>query len=130
MKKFRLTYSSENAGKPILAQAILKTGVLVNILTIDAEYQKESLIISVLGDEKAQDRLLGFLRDCGVDVDVLEGKIEKDKDKCVDCCKCWGVCPTEAITVKDRQMNLDPDECVSCGLCVDACPTRALSIKK
>lgn len=50
-------------------------------------------------------------------------KLRLDKDKCVSCQKCAGVC----------KMNVDPSrtpdsaECIRCGLCVKACPTDALS---
>jgi len=129
MKKYLLKYSADAAKKPILSEAILKTGVLVNILTADVEYSTEHLVITVSGDAKAEKKILDYLKGGGVDVEVLEGNIVKDKDRCVDCCACYGVCPTKAIQIKDWRMELDGDECILCKACVEACPTRALKLK-
>ena len=57
MSKYLLEYPPDEAGKPLMAQAILTTGVLVNILAADVGSSKGTLIISVVGDRKQeQDR--------------------------------------------------------------------------
>ena len=125
MNKYVLRYTADEAKNPLLAEAVLKTGVMVNILTADVEYSKGVMVVSVLGDETQQKKLVEYLREKGVEVEKLEAKVLKDDDRCVDCCACYGVCPTKAITIKDNKMVLDNDECIRCGACVEVCPTRA-----
>jgi ferredoxin len=130
MNKYVLKYSAEEAKRPLLAEAVLKTGVLVNILIADVEYSSGRMVVSVLGDGKQQEKLVGYLRERGVEVEKLEGNILKDEDKCVDCCECYGVCPTKAILIKDNRMLLDNDDCIRCKACIEVCPTRALSLRE
>ncbi len=69
-----------------------------------------------------------------------------DKDKCVNCGKCAGVCPYSAIVNrkrpceaackigaigKDEQQNasIDNNKCISCGACVYQCPFGAIMDK-
>lgn len=130
MKRYLLRYSTEASDRPVLAEAVLKTGVLVNILTADVEYSKEMLAIGVLGGPEAERKLIDYLGRHGVEAEELSGNILKDEERCVDCLACYGVCPTKAITIRDWRMRLDNDECIRCGQCVEACPTRALSLPK
>jgi ferredoxin len=130
MNKYTIIYPADEVKKPLLAEAISETGVLVNILIADIEYAKGRMVVSVLGDRKKQEKLVNRLREKGVEVVKLEGNIVKDEDRCVDCCACYGVCPTKAITIKDRRMQLDNDECIRCKACIEVCPTRALSLQE
>jgi L-aspartate semialdehyde sulfurtransferase ferredoxin len=129
MNRYLLEYTSSETKNPVLSQAILETGVLVNILTADMEYMRGQMIISILGDSKAQKKLVKYLLDAGVSVKALKSSVVKDKKKCIDCLVCYGVCPTKAITVCDMKMKLDSEECIRCGQCVEVCPTRALKLE-
>jgi len=42
-------------------------------------------------------------------------------EKCIRADKCWQVCPTNAISVKDDHLVLDKRLCNLCGKCVEAC---------
>jgi len=129
MKKYVIKYPPEAANRPVLAEAILKTGVLVNILVTEPEYKTETLVVSVVGGVREERKFLDFLRQEGLEAHELKAEVLKDKERCVDCCACYGVCPTKAITIEDRKMVLDNDECIRCGACIEACPTRALRLK-
>jgi L-aspartate semialdehyde sulfurtransferase ferredoxin len=129
MNRYVLRYAPEDAKKPLLSEAIINTGVLVNILSSEADYSRDSMVVAVVGDKRQDAKLIGYLRAKGVEVEKLEGNIVKDDLKCVDCCACYGVCPTKAITIADKRMVLDNDECIRCKACVEACPTRALKMQ-
>jgi L-aspartate semialdehyde sulfurtransferase ferredoxin len=131
MNRYTLKYpSEEEAKKPLLAMAVSATGVLVNILAADVEYSRGQMIISVIGDEKKERLIIGYLRKHGVEAKKLTGKIRKDKKLCMDCCACYGVCPTKAITIRDDRMRLDNNECIGCMACVKVCPVKALTPDK
>jgi len=129
MNRYILRYSADEAKRPLLAEAVLKTGVLVNILAADVEHSKGTMVVAVLSDPAGERKLISYLRGNGVGVEKLEGNILKDDERCVDCCACYGVCPTKAITVKDMRMALNNDECIRCKACIEVCPTRALKMQ-
>jgi ferredoxin len=129
MKRYLLKYTLEAAQKPILSEAILETGVKLNILNAEVEGGQEILVISVVGDAKEERKIISYLRKKGLEVERLTHDISKDDDLCIDCLACYGICPTEAISIGDWRMLLDEGECIRCGACVQACPTKALKLK-
>lgn len=50
------------------------------------------------------------------------------KKTCVGCGACVGVCPVEAIILKDGIAQIDPNKCISCGACVGTCPVNAIKM--
>ena len=46
------------------------------------------------------------------------------------CSRCFDVCPTNAITIHKKSVNISDDTCRKCGLCVAACPTEAILTRK
>ena len=53
--------------------------------------------------------------------------IEIDKNMCIKCAGCVGVCPVEALIFTDK-INCDNDKCTSCKNCVKFCPVGALKL--
>jgi len=53
-----------------------------------------------------------------------------DKNKCLRCGGCVGVCPHLALDLKEHGIVCDAEKCVSCGICVKFCPVEALSLEK
>ena len=49
-----------------------------------------------------------------------------NKDVCVSCQTCVGICPVQAISMVDGVAYIDKDICISCGACKDACPVNAI----
>lgn len=53
-----------------------------------------------------------------------------DKELCIGCGACTGVCPVEAITLgEDGKAGCDESTCIDCGACVATCPVSAISQK-
>lgn len=50
-----------------------------------------------------------------------------DKEKCVACEACVGVCPVGTIKIVDGAAKVG-DECIECGACVGECPSEAISL--
>ena len=51
-------------------------------------------------------------------------------DECVGCGTCVDECPSEAISMDDKDIAvINADECTDCGMCVDACPTEAITME-
>ncbi len=56
--------------------------------------------------------------------------IETDRNKCLRCSGCVGVCPHSALTLKEHGIECDSEKCVSCGLCEAFCPMGAIRVVK
>ena len=50
-----------------------------------------------------------------------------DKNLCVGCGACCGVCPVNAITLVDGKSEIDQTKCLHCGSCKMTCPLQAIS---
>ena len=66
---------------------------------------------------------------CGACVGVCPQKIiSKNCDNsCIGCMKCTTVCNFDAIHVEDNLARIDESKCKSCGLCAAICPTGAIN---
>lgn len=47
-------------------------------------------------------------------------------EKCTGCTKCVRVCPTEALRLRNKVVELDASRCIDCGKCVAACSFGAI----
>lgn len=61
---------------------------------------------------------------------VEKNPVKNNPNKCIYCGACVGVCPVEALTLKDVRIYVDEETCISCGACVKICPTDAMVIEK
>ena len=51
-------------------------------------------------------------------------------ERCIQCLRCWILCPDSAILVKDSKVvGFDYDHCKGCGICARECPTKPKSIE-
>ena len=62
---------------------------------------------------------------------IPETEVVWDKQSCIDCRLCWGVCPDSAIKLdqEGKMAGVDPDACKKCGLCIGVCPSNPKSLK-
>ena len=57
--------------------------------------------------------------------------IRINKNKCVGCKLCVGVCPTEAIKVNnEKKAKIDTALCLQCTNCSQVCPKEAIQYNK
>jgi len=54
-----------------------------------------------------------------------------NESKCVRCRKCVEVCPTRALTIKNKEYpKYDYSKCIRCYCCHEICPQKAIYIKR
>lgn len=53
-----------------------------------------------------------------------------DSNKCVNCLKCFLVCPDGTIDKSGETLEIDYDYCKGCGVCAKACKVDAISMIK
>jgi len=130
MNKYILRYSSDIVDSPIIATTVLETGILINILRAKVDYDEAELIITILGDDEDQKRVIESLRRKGVEVIRLGENIVNDDTRCVDCGACIALCPTNALSFNEEwKLVVDGEKCIICGACIRACPRRSLSLQ-
>lgn len=54
--------------------------------------------------------------------------VKIDREACIGCGACTGVCPTSSLTLDDENKSVcNGDTCIDCGSCVATCPVSAIS---
>ncbi len=124
----RLTYSHVVTEKPVLAEAILKTGLPINLLEGKITAQKGELIVSVPAAGEKLQEVLTFFRKSGVQVQKYK-VLQIDHEKCVSCGACISPCPTKALSFdSDWTLEFEETKCVACRTCITACPIKAITM--
>ena len=127
--RVRLIYSPDVVEKPILAEIIAKTGLLINILEAKVNAQKGELIVSIPSSGKKLEEVLSLFRKAGVQVQKFTKVLQIDYDKCTSCGACISPCPTRALRFgPDWTLEFDEEKCVACQTCVNACPVKAITL--
>ena len=85
------------------------------------------MLKALLARAHQKHRTIGFPKQPPVLPDRFRGRPRIDAAKCPDDCRlCADVCPTNAITMKGRAVELDLGRCLFCPECERACPEGAI----
>jgi len=128
-KKVVLRFGMEISVKPIVYRLVKDYGLVVNIVQANVDPQKQgTMVLEVAGEECGKG--LDYLRELGVSVQNLDQEIMRNKDKCIMCGVCTGVCPTGALYLErpSFEVAFDENNCVVCQLCVKVCPVKAMEV--
>ena len=125
--KLLVNFSRGKGRKPIIAQAVRDTGVLINVERALIDSSEGEALIEV-PDEQCQ-LVRDTMAKLGANVRILEHGIHYDESECVDCGACISICPREVFSFdEDFRLHLVEERCILCGKCVDACPHHALTL--
>lgn len=53
-----------------------------------------------------------------------------DHEKCVNCLRCFLVCPDGVIDKSGEKLEIDYDYCKGCGICAYECKFNAIEMQK
>ncbi len=128
-KTIVLHFTRETWNKPIVYKLSKDFNLSFNILKANVLPRQESFMVLELAGPKADfNRGLEYLARVGVKVESIEKEIVRDEQRCTHCGACTAVCPTGALAINRRSMevNFDSSKCSACELCLRACPPRVM----
>lgn len=127
-KKIVLTFPSQTVTKPITYHLVKDYDLVINILRAKIEPEEVgTLVIEIKGSKENYEKALKFLESQKIEVQELAKDIDLNREKCVDCGLCTGICPTKALHLNsDYRIEFNKEKCILCEACVSACPTRAI----
>ena len=125
--KLLVNFSRGKGRKPIIAQVVRDTGVLINVERAVIDSSEGEALIDVPDDQckLVSDTMISL----GARVHILEHGVSLDESECVDCGACISICPREVFSFDEEfRLQLVEERCILCGKCVDACPHQALTL--
>lgn len=128
-KRYTLYFNQQSTNQPIIHDLIKKFNIETNILRAEIKSNAEGFtLLDMTAEEQELLAAYNYLKDKGVKIVPAKCQVELNKEKCVHCGACTGVCFAGAliITKPDWRLQFTPDKCIGCGLCFTACPLQAL----
>jgi ferredoxin len=120
-------FSRGKDGRPIIAQVVRDTGVLINVERAVIDSSEGEALIEV-PDDQCQ-LVCATMTGLGAQVRILDHGVSFNESECVDCGACISICPREVFSFDDDwKLRLEEKRCILCGKCVEACPHKALTL--
>jgi ferredoxin len=122
-----LTFHRWQLDKPITYHLVKDYDLEMNILQAKVTTDEGKLVLGLTGLEQNIEGGIRWLKENQVIVEPLATGLSVNKDSCVDCGACTGVCPTAALGfTADWTLEYYEEKCILCMACVPACPVRAI----
>ena len=131
-KRIVLKFPPKLVDQPIVYKLVKEYDLVFNILRARVTPREEGeLVIELQGKKQNYAEGLKYLNTIGVTIQPLSQDITRDDQRCTHCGACVTICPTDALYLDKKTMNVifDPEKCIACELCIKACPPRAMKIK-
>ncbi len=127
--KLMVTFDSDGVQEANIANAILASGVPVNVERAQIDGDDGWTLLDV--KDADVEKFIEALKHPGVTVKIQRDAVSHNRTECVDCGLCISICQKKVFSFDDFwQLQVDSERCVLCGRCVMYCPHRALSLQK
>ncbi len=126
-----LHFPKDLVAMPMLSDLSHKFAVSFNIHLARITPREEGLMVLQLGGKNGSlDDAVSWLESNGVLVSQVRDRVKRDLDSCTHCGACTSVCPTGALSIdrKSMEVDFDPEECAGCGECEMSCPMRVMTV--
>jgi len=130
-KKIVLHFPEESIEKPITYHLVKDFDLVPNILRAQIDENEGTLVMDIQGSPEQIEKAIDFLKEQNVSIQEAIKDIVVNKDQCVDCGSCVGVCRPGALLIgpDDWKLNFDHEKCVFCELCINTCPVKAIKVE-
>jgi len=121
---YLLRFSATSLEKPIISNLVKKHELEVNILRAKIHPTEEGrMLAKIAGSVECVATGIDSLTYSGVTVQAIDSNFLWDKDLCVDCGACAGLCPSGAFALSPDTLEVDLNlsECIMCDRCIKAC---------
>jgi L-aspartate semialdehyde sulfurtransferase ferredoxin len=127
--KVGLLFPKDMMNKPVVCDMSRRFDLSYNILRAKIDGgMVGKMIMEIDGGTDVIEAAVSFLRDEGIHVIPMPESAAVNREKCMDCGACTGVCPTGALALSPAgELVLDNALCVLCDACRPACPMRAIT---
>lgn len=115
---------------PITYRLAKDFNVAANIFRAQvAPDQVGKLLVELSGDIDQLDAAIAWMEANNIEVSLVNREITIDRDVCVHCGLCTGVCPTESLQIDPHTHKLVflRSRCIMCEQCIPSCPVQAIS---
>lgn len=129
-KRVTLTFPRRIVQMPITYRLATEFNVAANIIRAQiTPNQSGKLVVELSGDIDALEAAIDWMGMQDINVSLTTAEIVIDRDRCVDCGLCTGVCPTGALRLdpKTFQLQFDRPRCSVCEQCIPTCPVQAIA---
>ena len=133
MQKRRIVFNYPHhlIDQPVISKLVKDFDLTVNILRARITPKEEGrLVLEMTGKKQALDGGINYIKEMGVEIQPLAQDVKWLEDRCTQCTACISICPTKALDVNRKHMEVtfDRDKCIACELCIPVCPYQAMEI--
>src|SRR4030042_927318 len=131
-KKIVLHFPPNLVDKPIIYHLVKDYDMEFNVLKASVTLKEEGLLVlELIGERKAYDAAIAFLKKTGVEVQPLVKDMARLEERCTHCGACVTICPVGAFVVDQvtRRVDFVSDKCIACDLCLRVCRVRAMETR-
>jgi L-aspartate semialdehyde sulfurtransferase ferredoxin len=129
--KVVLNFPPQLIDQPTIYRLVAEQGLKVNILRARITPKEwGNMVVELNGKKTRIEEGLDFLRELGVEVELLAEEVKWREERCIHCTACLAPCPTRALHVDRTTMlvKFDEEKCIACELCLNVCPYQAVEI--
>jgi ferredoxin len=129
--KLVLTVPTNMVKEPITSRLVRDHNLMVNILRAQISPDEVGhMVVEIEGDREAIESGRRYLASVNVKIQSLDQDVRWSADLCTHCTACTTVCPTGALSVdrKNMQVSFAIDKCIGCELCIPVCAYRAMEV--
>ncbi len=127
--KLMVTFDRDGVQEANIANAILKSGVPINVERAQIDGDDGWTLLDV-ADDKAE-IFIAALHHPEVTVRIQKDAVSHNRTERVDCGLCISICQNQVFSSDDSwQLQVNSERCVLCGLCAMSCPQRPLVLQK
>lgn len=129
-KKLMLYFPECETEKPIVYHLVKDYDLIINIFRARVTPEEEGyLVLDVTGTPENIEKGSEFIRSLDIRIEMTQKGLRWDESRCAQCGSCIPHCPTNALSIPDRntmEIVFKTEECIECLSCIKVCPFGAV----